>query len=73
MDDFIFGEPVNITECSPDCPADLTGDGILELGDLTVFVIAFSSQDLAADLNADGLLDLGDIQIFVQAYVDGCP
>jgi hypothetical protein len=58
MDDFIFGEPVNITECSPDCPADLTGDGILDLGDLTVFVIAFSSQDLAADLNADGLLDL---------------
>ena len=73
MDDFIFGEPVNITECSPDCPADLTGDGILDLGDLTVFVIAFSSQDLAADLNADGLLDLSDIQIFVQAYVDGCP
>lgn len=73
MDDFIFGEPVNLNACGPACPADLTGDGILDLADLSVFVIAFSSQDLAADLNDDGILDLGDIQIFVEAYIDGCP
>lgn len=73
MDDFIFGEPVNLNACGPDCPADLTGDGILDLADLSVFVIAFSSQDLEADLNDDGILDLGDIQIFVEAYIDGCP
>lgn len=73
MDDFIFGEPVNLNACGPDCPADVTGDGILDLADLSVFVIAFSSQDFAADLNNDGVLDLGDIGIFAAAYIDGCP
>jgi hypothetical protein len=61
MDDFIFGEPVNPGDCADDCPADLNGDGMLDLADVNEFVVAFTSQDPAADLDDNGVLDLGDI------------
>ena len=47
--------------------------GLLDLGDITAFVAAFSAGDPAADLDGSGLLDLADINVFVAAFVAGCP
>ncbi|MFG0305115.1 MAG: GC-type dockerin domain-anchored protein [Phycisphaerales bacterium JB040] len=58
---------------TPDpCSVDLTGDGVLDLGDIQEFVTLFLASDLAADFNPDGVLDTGDITAFVAAYLEGC-
>jgi len=63
---------IRLADCSP-CPADISGDGLLDLTDLTDFLAAFIGGDLAADLAAEfGVLDLGDIIAFVQLFVAGC-
>lgn len=55
------------------CTADLNGDGILDLGDIQAFVVAFVAGDPLADLAAPfGVLDLADISVFVGAFVAGC-
>lgn len=54
------------------CPADLTGDGILDLADLQLFVTSFLAGDLAADITGDGILDLADVQGFVASFNAGC-
>lgn len=59
--------------CDGGCPADLTGDGVLDLNDVQAFITAFTTQDLIADLTGDGILDLDDVQAFIQAFVAGCP
>lgn len=54
------------------CPADVSGDGVLDSGDLTTFTALFIAGDLSVDLNDDGYLDGGDISLFVAAYLAGC-
>ncbi|MFG0306428.1 MAG: M12 family metallo-peptidase [Phycisphaerales bacterium JB040] len=55
-----------------DCPADITGDGILDNGDIGAFVSAFLAGDPATDFTGDGILDNGDIGAFVVAFLAGC-
>lgn len=56
------------------CPADLNGDGLLDLADTLAFVDAFGAQDPAADLAEPfGLFDLADVLAFVNAFNAGCP
>ncbi|HHN78643.1 MAG TPA: hypothetical protein ENK11_08240 [Phycisphaerales bacterium] len=57
---------------SPHCPADLNGDGVLDLNDIQAFVDGFLTQDPIADLNGDGVLDLTDVNLFVTAFLNGC-
>ena len=59
---------------SSDCLADMNGDTILDLADLTAFIMAFTAQEFAADV-ADpiGIYDLADLTTFVQAFLAGCP
>ena len=57
----------------PDCPADLNGDGLLDLSDITAFVSAFTSNDPVADFDGNGVYDLSDITSFVSAFSAGCP
>ena len=54
------------------CPADLTGDNVLDTADLTAFVTAFLADDPIADFDNDGIFDLGDIVAFVLAFNAGC-
>lgn len=54
------------------CPADLTGDGVLDLADVQAFVVGFTNQDPLVDLDGNGVFDLGDIQAFVLAFIAGC-
>ncbi|USO00136.1 MAG: hypothetical protein H6810_05600 [Phycisphaeraceae bacterium] len=55
------------------CPADLNGDGVLDLQDVQAFVAAFVGGDPVADLNGDGVLDLRDVQTFIAGFTAGCP
>lgn len=54
------------------CRADLSGDGVLDLTDLSTFVGAFVLQQPEADYNSDGYFDLADIGGFVTDFVAGC-
>ncbi len=67
-------EAILLTSSSaPPCPADINGDGILDLVDINLFVTGFLGQDPVADLNGDGVYDLGDINAFVTGFLGGCP
>ena len=56
-----------------DCPADMTGDGVLDFFDISAFLSAFSTQDPAADFTGDGTFDFFDISAFLSAFGAGCP
>lgn len=65
----IFG-----VSCSADtCPADLTGDGILDFFDVSAFLSAYNAQDPAADFTGDGMFDFFDVSAFLNAFNAGCP
>lgn len=61
------------TIAPPPCDADLTGDGVLDNGDLGAFVGVFLVRDPSADITGDGIIDNGDIIAFVALYLAGCP
>ncbi len=63
---YVFTAPV------PDCPADLTGDGLLNFFDISAFLTAFNAQDPAADFNNDGLYNFFDISAFLIEFAAGC-
>lgn len=69
-------DDVEILGVAPEdeCPADLNGDGILDLVDVQLFVAAFVGQQPAADLAEPfGVWDLNDIQAFIDSFNAGCP
>ncbi|USN98767.1 MAG: Ig-like domain-containing protein [Phycisphaeraceae bacterium] len=53
--------------------ADLDGDGLLDLEDVTTFVAGFTGMLPIADLDGNGLWDLFDITLFVAEFLAGCP
>ncbi len=55
------------------CPADLTGDGVLNADDLDAFVAFFLGGDLTVDADGNGVLNFDDIDAFVSAFLAGCP
>lgn len=58
----------------PACIADLSGDGILDLADVTMFASSFIAGEAAADIAVPfGVLDLSDISAFVNNFIAGCP
>lgn len=69
-----FQRAVQVYNGNSDCLADLNGDTVLDLADLSLFVQAFLAQDIEADI-ADpiGVYDLADLQLFVQSFLAGCP
>ncbi len=58
---------------TPPCPADLDGNGVLDLNDINTFVAGFLAQDTVSDLDGNALWDLADINIFVTSFTGGCP
>ncbi|MEZ6319205.1 MAG: CotH kinase family protein [Phycisphaerales bacterium] len=69
-----FGTPgsYNAPSCNA-CPADLDGNGVLNLDDVNLFAVAFTGGDLVADLDGNGTLNLDDVNVFAQTFVAGCP
>lgn len=54
------------------CPADLTGDGILDFFDVLLYLDIFSSGSEEADFNNDGEHDFFDLLSFLEAFSGGC-
>lgn len=55
------------------CPADLTGDGVLNFFDVSAFLSAYNSMNPAADFTGDGVFNFFDVSAFLGAYNAGCP
>jgi len=55
------------------CPADFTGDGLLDIFDVFGFLDAFNSANPAADFTGDGSFDIFDVFAFLDAFNAGCP
>ena len=55
------------------CPADLTGDGVLNFFDVSAFLNAFGSMDPIADFTNDGQFNFFDVSAFLNAFSAGCP
>lgn len=55
------------------CPADFTGDGVLDFFDVSAFLNAYNAMDPGADLTGDGMYDFFDVSAFLNAYGAGCP
>lgn len=64
--------PYTANVIEDDCVADITGDGVVDNGDIGAFVTLFIAADPAADFNGDGIIDNGDIGAFVTAFLEGC-
>ncbi|USO00011.1 MAG: YncE family protein [Phycisphaeraceae bacterium] len=56
-------------------PADLAEPyGVLDLDDISAFIVGFLAHDPAADLAPPaGVWDLADLQAFIIAFTGGCP
>jgi hypothetical protein len=60
--------------CDADpCPADYTGDGVLDVFDVFAYLDLFNASDPAADLTGDGSFDIFDVFAYLDAYSAGCP
>ncbi|MCA9304695.1 MAG: hypothetical protein KC996_11290 [Phycisphaerales bacterium] len=55
------------------CDADLTGDGVLDIFDVFVFLDLFNAGHPDADFNSDGVLDIFDVFAFLDLFNAGCP
>lgn len=64
---------VSFTITGTSCPADLTGDGMLDFFDLSAFLEALGNEDPVADFSGDGLFDFFDVSAFLGAFGAGCP
>jgi len=58
---------------APACPADVNGDGMLNILDFVAFQALFSQQDAGADCNGDGLFNVLDFTCFQSVFNVGCP
>ncbi|MFT5424773.1 MAG: hypothetical protein ACI89L_002575 [Phycisphaerales bacterium] len=63
----------NFTATAIPCPVDLSGDGVVDNGDIGFFVTLFLAGDPSVDFSGDGVIDNGDIGLFVTLFLAGCP
>jgi len=54
------------------CRVDLNNDGVLDYGDVSLFLSLFNSSDPAADWNYDGSFNQFDVSAFMAAFSEGC-
>lgn len=65
---YVYDEPL-----AP-CPADLTGDGMLNFFDVTAYIASYNAQESRADLAPPiGVFNFFDITAFISLYNAGCP
>ncbi|GJM18190.1 MAG: hypothetical protein DHS20C14_04030 [Phycisphaeraceae bacterium] len=61
------------TDDCDSCPADLDGNGMLNVDDIDIFVTGFLGGDLGiADFDGNGALNVDDIDAFVLGFLEGC-
>lgn len=54
------------------CPADVTGDGVVDLEDFFQFLNDFDNTAPGADINGDNVVDLEDFFLFLNAFDASC-
>ena len=54
--------------CAVDCPGDISGDGIVDGGDLTYLLSAWGTNDPVVDVNDDGIVDGNDLTIILASW-----
>ncbi|MCC6675674.1 MAG: CRTAC1 family protein [Phycisphaerales bacterium] len=54
------------------CPADLTGDGLVDFSDYLEFLNRYDAGDASVDYNGDGIVDFADYLDFLNFYDAGC-
>lgn len=65
---------VAVTDADAGCPADLSGDGMLNIDDVLAFVDAFATMDPQADFAAPmGVFNIDDVIAYLDAFAAGCP
>lgn len=68
-----IGEPV-FEGCNPlqtSCPADMNGDGIVDVQDLQIFIQYYQDGNAVADINSDGSIDYTDLLLYRGLWVPG--
>ncbi|MFU8828895.1 MAG: agmatine deiminase family protein [Phycisphaerales bacterium] len=55
------------------CPADVTGDGSVNLADLNLVLANFGQSTPDGDTNGDGFVDLADLNAVLAAFGTDCP
>lgn len=74
IEDGIYGQGVGsfvisqAGNCGADCPADLSGDGVVNGSDLTVLLGAWGTGNADADLNGDGSVNGSDLTALLGAW-----
>jgi hypothetical protein len=63
------GDNVIAEDC---CPADITGDTVVDVNDLLAVIDQWGSTDSPADIYADGIVDVNDLLMVVGNW-GGCP
>jgi hypothetical protein len=59
--------------CENDCPADVSGDDVVDLADLNLVLGSFGQQTASGDTNGDGVVDLADLNSVLAAFGAPCP
>ncbi len=70
--DLVDADGDGVPDVCQQCPADLNGDGSVDVLDFFAFITLFANQDLAADINDDGVIDVLDFFAFITAFSAGC-
>ena len=58
--------------CQSDCPADINGDGSVNVTDLLIVLDQWGNTDSPADVNSDGTVDVNDLLMLIGAWGQ-CP
>lgn len=53
---------------SPNCPADINGDGVVDVVDLLEVVGSWGESGVPSDINADGVVNVSDLLAVVDAW-----
>ncbi|MBM4109330.1 MAG: hypothetical protein FJ255_11090 [Phycisphaerae bacterium] len=69
---FAGTQTVRATGVPIPCPADLTGDGVVDFNDLLAFLNLFNAGDPRADFNGDGTIDFNDFLAYMNLFNGGC-
>ena len=54
------------------CPADITGNGVVDADDFFGYLDLFAAGDSRADLDANGVIDSADFFAYLDLFVIGC-
>ena len=58
--------------CAPPCPADITGDSVVNIDDLLAVINNWGSLGGVADINHDNIVNIDDLLAVINAW-GACP